>query len=154
MRKKTLSRKAILLSIILAAPLFGRDVDPSLVLKIGDPRFRDLTVKVSAGDIVSMETGIPVSFEQMIREMKPVPFVYLGETHNSLPMHELQARVIRALFGQDPQLAVGLEMYPVTLQEPLTRWSRGLLSEDEFLREGRWYATWNQNFAFYRPILS
>ena len=101
-----------------------------------------------------METGTPVSFERMIREMMPVPFVYLGETHDSLPMHELQARVIRALFEQDSRLAVGLEMYPVTLQEPLTRWSRGLLSEDEFLREGRWYTTWNQNFAFYRPILS
>jgi len=154
MRKKIISRLALVSGIILSTPLFGQEADPSFLLKIGDPRFKDLTVEISTGDIVSMETGKAVSFEQMILEMKPVPFVHLGETHNSLPMHELQARIIRTLYEQDHLLAVGLEMYPVTLQEPLTEWSRGVLTEDEFLREGRWYTTWNQNFAYYRPILA
>ena len=152
MRKKILSRLALVSGIILLTPLFGQEADPSYLLKIGDPRFKDQTVEVSAGDIVSMETGCPVLFERMILEMKPVPFIFLGETHNSRPMHELQARIIRALYEQDSGLAVGLEMYPVTAQEPLSKWSRGLLTEDEFLREGGWYTTWNQNFAYYRPI--
>ena len=152
MKRKILSRLALVSGIILLTPLFGQENDPSYILKIGDPRFKDKTVDIVAGSIVSMETGMPVTFEQMILEMKPVPFVYLGETHNSLPMHQLQARIIRALYDQDPRLAVGLEMYPVTAQEPLSKWSRGLLTEDEFLREGRWYTTWNQNFAFYQPV--
>ncbi|MCX6565692.1 MAG: ChaN family lipoprotein [Candidatus Aminicenantes bacterium] len=147
-----LSKLALVSGIILSTPLFGQESDRSLFLKIGDPRFKEQTVEIAAGSIVSMETGKPVLFERMIQEMKPVPFVYLGETHNSLPMHQLQARIIRALYEQDRGLAVGLEMYPVTAQEPLSKWSRGLLTEDEFLREGRWYTTWNQNFAFYRPV--
>jgi uncharacterized iron-regulated protein len=69
-------------------------------------------------------------------------------------MHELQARIIRALYEQDHRLAVGLEMYPVTQQEVLSKWSLGILTEEEFVREGRWYTTWNQNFAFYRPIFA
>ncbi len=122
------------------------------LLKLGDPRFKDKTVEVAAGQILSRATGRPIAFDEMIREMKPVPFVHLGETHDSLAMHELQARIISALWRQDRRLAVGLEMFPVTQQEVLKRWSLGLLTEAEFIEEGRWYVTWNQNYAFYKPV--
>ncbi|MDD8026140.1 MAG: ChaN family lipoprotein [Acidobacteriota bacterium] len=128
------------------------ETDATYLLKLGDPRFKDKTVDVAVGQIVSMETGKTVAFEQMIREMKPVPFVHIGETHTSLAMHELQARIIAALLEQDRRLAVGLEMYPVTQQEALTKWSLGILTEAQFIREGLWYTTWNQNYAFYKPI--
>ncbi len=128
--------------------------DKTLNLKIGDPRFKDKTIEVAPGQIYSMETGKPVAFEKMIQEMKGVPLIHVGETHNSLPIHELQARIIRALYEQDHHLAVGLEMYSATFQEPLSKWSLGLLTEDEFIREGQWYVTWNQNWAFYRPIFA
>jgi uncharacterized iron-regulated protein len=128
------------------------ETDATYLLKLGDPRYKDKTVDVAVGRIVSMETGQAVAFEQMIREMKPVPFVHIGETHTSLAMHELQARIIAALLEQDRRLAVGLEMYPVTQQEVLTKWSLGILTEAQFIREGLWYTTWNQNYAFYKPI--
>ena len=130
------------------------DADRSLLLKIGDPRFKDKTLDITAGQIYSMETGKPVAFENMIREMKAVPFIHIGESHDSLPIHELQARILEALYEQAPRLAVGLEMFPVTRPEALAKWSLGILAEEEFIRDGRWYLTWNQNFAFYRPIFN
>jgi uncharacterized iron-regulated protein len=135
----------------VAAPNSGSG-DPTYLMKLGDPRFKDKTVEVAVGQILSMETGKPVSFEAMIREMKPIPFVHIGETHNSMAMHDLQARIIGALWEQDRRLAVGLEMYPVTQQEILSKWSLGILTEAQFVREGTWYTTWNQNYAFYKPI--
>jgi uncharacterized iron-regulated protein len=144
---------APILGLFLCASLPAQETNPYR-LPIGDARFKDKTVEIAPGQIVSMETGKPVPFEQMIREMKPVPFVHIGESHNSMPMHELQARIIRALYDQDHRLAVGLEMYPVTQQEALSKWSLGILTEDEFIREGRWYTTWNLNFNFYRSILA
>jgi len=143
-----------ILGLILGPLMSAQEPNPAYRLSIGDPRFKDKVVEIIPGQIISMETGKTVSFEQMIREMKPVPFVHIGESHNSMPMHELQARIIRALYEQDHRLAVGLEMYPVTLQEALSKWSLGILTEDEFIREGRWYTTWNQNFAFYKPIFA
>jgi uncharacterized iron-regulated protein len=128
--------------------------DKSLTLKIGDPRFKDKTIDVAPGAIYSMVTGQAVAFEKMIQEMKGIPFIHVGETHNSMPIHELQARILRALYEQDHRLAVGLEMYPATQQEALSKWGLGILTEDEFIREGQWYVTWNQNFAFYRPIFA
>jgi uncharacterized iron-regulated protein len=145
----------IIIAVLAVLPpgLVAQDEsDKTLNLKIGDPRYKDKAIEVAPGQIYSMETGKSIAFEKMIQEMKGVPLVHVGETHNSLPIHELQARVIRALYEQDHHLAVGLEMYSATFQEPLSKWSLGLLTEDEFIRDGQWYVTWNQNWAFYRPI--
>jgi uncharacterized iron-regulated protein len=139
---------------IYAVPVLAQDAagDKTLTLKIGDPRFKDKTLDVAAGEIYSAEAGKPVPFAKMIQEMKPARIVYVGETHNSLPIHDLQARVIEALYDQDRSLCVGLEMFPVTAQDVLTKWSLGFMTEDEFLREAQWYVTWNFNWAFYRRV--
>ncbi len=142
----------VLFTVVPVAAQTPDTTDKTYTMKLGDPRFKDKTVDVAVGQILSMETGKPVAFETMIKEMKPIPFVHIGETHNSMAMHELQARIIKALWDQDRRLAVGLEMYPSTQPEVLTKWSLGILTEAQFIREGLWYTTWNQNYAFYKPI--
>jgi uncharacterized iron-regulated protein len=145
---------ALVVNLVLSAPVSGQEVDPRLRLELGDPRFKHQTVDVAPGQIISMESGRPISFEAMIREMQPVPFTHVGEAHDSLPTHELQARIVRALWEQDHRLAIGLEMVPAGRQETLTQWSLGLLTEEEFLREAGWYTTWGFHFGLYRPILA
>jgi len=127
--------------------------DPTLVLKIGNPKLKDKTMDVGLGTIMAADTATAIGLDQMIRDMRSSRFVHVGETHNSLPMHEIQDQVIRALYAQDRNLAIGLEMLPVTVQETLNRWSSGLLKKDEFIREVRWYVNWNFNFGFYEKIL-
>jgi uncharacterized iron-regulated protein len=126
--------------------------DPTLVLRIGNPKLKDKTMDVGLGTIMAADAGTAVGFDQMIRDMRTSRFVHVGETHNSLPMHEIQYQVIRALYAQDRNLAICLEMLPVTVQETLNRWSSGLLTKDEFIREVRWYVNWNFNFGFYEKI--
>jgi uncharacterized iron-regulated protein len=140
------------LTLLHSAFLSGQEVDPRFHLGLGDPRFRHDTVDVAPGQIIALESGRPVSFEAMIQDLKEIPIVNVGEAHDSLPTHDLQARIIRALWEQDPRLAVGLEMVPAARQEVLTRWSLGRLTEDEFLRQAGWYANWDFNFGFYRAI--
>lgn len=134
---------------------FGQDAaDESLRLKIGDPRFKDRVLTVGPGELFSMVTGQTIPFSQMIQDMKGSPLVYVGETHNSLPMHDLQLRIIQALYEQDRNLAIGLEMFPVTCQDVLNKWSLGILTQDEFIREAQWYVHWNFNFGFYEKIFA
>ena len=127
--------------------------DPTLTLKIGNPKLKDKVMEVGVGAILSGETGAAVGFERMIRDMMASRIVHVGETHNSLPMHEIQFQVLRALYAKDRHLAVGLEMLPVTVQEALNKWTAGLLTKDEFIREIRWYVNWNFNFGYYEKIL-
>ena len=126
--------------------------DLTLTLKIGHPKLKNKVMEVGLGAILSGEAGAAVDFERMIREMRPARIVHVGETHNSLPMHEIQFQVIRALYAQDRHLAVGLEMLPVTVQETLNKWTAGLLTKDEFIREVRWYVNWNFHFGYYEKI--
>ncbi len=126
--------------------------DPTLTLKIGDAALKDKVMEIGAGEVLSGRTGRPVGFDRMIDEMQAARIVHVGETHNSMPMHEIEYQVIRALYARDQHLAIGLEMVPVTLQEALNKWTAGILTKEEFIREIRWYVTWNFNFGYYEKI--
>jgi len=126
--------------------------DKVLLLNIGNKNLREKVMTISPDTVFSAKEGKAVSFTKMITEMKNSRFVYVGESHNSMPMHDIQLKVIQALYEQDNNLSIGLEMFPVTGQEVLNKWSLGLLTEDEFIQEANWYVTWNFNFGFYRKI--
>jgi uncharacterized iron-regulated protein len=126
--------------------------DPTLTLKIGDPKLKDKVMEVGVGAILSGRTGAPIGFERMIQDMMAARIVHVGETHDAMPIHEIQFQVVRALYQKDRHLAIGLEMVPVTLQETLNKWTAGILTKDEFLREIRWYVTWNFNFGYYEKV--
>ena len=141
------------ISLILSAfMIFGDQEEEILRLQIGDEALREKTMAVYSGKIYAANSGISVSFDEMILGMANSRLVYVGETHNSLPMHQIQAKIIERLYEQDRDLTVGLEMYPVTQQEALNKWSLGILSEEEFIREGQWYVNWNFHFGFYQDI--
>ncbi len=143
----------VLFFILIASVLSGfEEEDKTLVLKLGDKKLRDKTIDVLAGKIYSAREGKVVPFYKMIMEMKDSVFIYVGETHNSLPMHDIQTEIIQALYEQDRNLSVGLEMFPVTCQEALNKWNAGILSQDEFIQESQWYVNWNFNFGFYKEI--
>jgi uncharacterized iron-regulated protein len=109
-------------------------------------------MEIGRGAILAGRTGRPVGFDKMVGEMMAARIVHVGETHNSMPMHEIQLQVIRALYAKDRHLAIGLEMVPVTLQATLNKWTAGVLTQEEFLREIRWYVTWNFNFGYYEKV--
>ena len=141
------------LVFLLAGALVAvEEKDNILRLKIGDPQLKDKTMAINPGQIYSAEKGSAISFEKMIAEMKTARIVYVGESHNSLPMHDVQHKIAQALYALDKDLAIGLEMYDIRWQEPLNKWSLGLLTEDEFIDQAQWYVNWNFNFKYYKKI--
>lgn len=142
----------LILLLVASAVIAIEEKDQTLLLNIGNERLKNKTMEVAPGIIYSTQNGSPIAFPRMIREMLEVSFVYIGETHDSLPMHDIQLEIILALHEPGKNFVVGLEMFPVTFQEVLNKWSLGLLSRDEFIRESRWYVNWNYNFAFYEKI--
>jgi uncharacterized iron-regulated protein len=142
-----------------AAPVGRQDPgkpgeDPILTLELGDPMFRGQFVSAAPGEIISAKAGVAVDFDSTIRDMADSRFVYIGETHNSLPMHKVQLRVLQGLYAQDPHIALGLEMFPSTLQDGLDRFNAGEFDLEEFVRAVRWYETWNFKFGYYRDIFA
>ncbi|HUU37892.1 MAG TPA: class A beta-lactamase [Candidatus Desulfaltia sp.] len=127
--------------------------DRTLRLPIGDPNLKSKVVDVTAGEIVSARAGKPLPFVKMIREMKDSRFIYVGESHDNMMMHDIQFKVIQGLFEQDPAIAIGLEMLPAECQPVLDKWTQGALSKEDFIRQVNWYVHWSMNFGYYEKIL-
>ncbi|MFZ2054119.1 MAG: ChaN family lipoprotein [Candidatus Aminicenantales bacterium] len=158
MTAKRISAFLLLMALVLL-PSIGlcqdkaENEDKTLRLPIGDPKLKNKVVEVAAGEIVSARAGKPLSLAKMIREMKDSRFIYVGESHDNMMMHDIQLKVIRGLFEQDPAIAVGLEMLPAECQPVLDKWTQGDLSKEEFIRRVNWYVHWSMNFGYYEKIL-
>ncbi len=142
----------IFLTVFLSVVLIAENQDKSLTLPLGPTALQGKYLEVAAGQLYSARSGKVVTFEQMITALKKTRLIYVGETHDNQEMHDWQFRIIEALYKQDPNLAIGLEQVTVDLQPVLNSWTAGKLSQEEFLRQIRWYLTWNFNFGYYRKI--
>jgi len=127
--------------------------DRTLRLAIGAPELKNKIVEIRAGTILSARSGKALPFDKMIKEMSDSRFIYVGESHDNMAMHDIQLKVIQGLFEQDKNIAVGLEMLPAETQPALAKWSQGLLSRDDLIREVRWYVNWSMNLGYYEKIL-
>ncbi len=143
-------RTACMLPVLsLAVLLWGCTVAPQKKVYI-----EGMDRSLDAGEIVSTDTGRPVSFDALLADLKTCRIVYVGEMHTSVADHQIQLEVLRALVQDHPNLAVGMEMFDHTYQDVLNRWSAGELDQETFLRKVHWYANWRYDFSLYSDILN
>jgi uncharacterized iron-regulated protein len=110
-----------------------------------------LSMEFGADSLLSGETGAPVSYAEMLKDMADSQVVYIGENHTDPVHHRIQLQVIEDLAARH-QMAVGVEMIDHSYQPLLDKWSQGELSEQEFLEKIHWYANWRYDFDLYRGI--
>ncbi len=103
--------------------------------------------------IIRAETGAEISFEELMADLCHVRVIYAGERHTDPRHHQIQAKILRGLHQQCPQVALGMEMFDRTYGEVLADWSAGRLTEAKFLQQTHWYANWKYDFDLYREIL-
>jgi uncharacterized iron-regulated protein len=119
-----------------------------LQLSIG----RSGTVRVAPGEIVRTFDGSTASLADFAAAADGHRFVYLGESHDRLAHHEMQAAAIEALVRRGRDVVVGFEMFTRPNQSALNPWTLGWWSEAEFLEKADWKGQWGFDFALYRPI--
>lgn len=110
-----------------------------------------LNMEFGADSLLSGKTGAPVPYAEMLKDFEDSQIIYIGENHTDPVHHHIQLQVIRDLAARHPT-AVAVEMIDQTYQPILDQWSKGELSEQEFLEKIHWYANWRYNFDLYRGI--
>lgn len=106
------------------------------------------------GEIVHVPTGITVTKAQLLDMIAGSQVIYIGETHDNVCAHQVQLEIIRGLSERFPgKVAVGMEAFQRRHQETMDQWSRGELSEREFLKRSGWYSNWGMDYGYYRAIL-
>jgi len=128
---------------------------PRTVYKPGGDLPYPLKDPPKAEEIHHLPTGLELSFERAMDMISGARLVCVGETHDNLHAHRVELLILRELYRRDPgKVAVGMEMFREPDQEILDRWTKGELSELEFLKATKWYENWGSDFGYYRDILN
>jgi uncharacterized iron-regulated protein len=131
-------------------PFFGcmKRVLPPWVLKISTS-----SPSPGAEEIFKLPAGEKISFQQLSDDLQGARVVFIGESHDQIEHHQIQVRILKDLLSRGREVAIGMEMFERSQQPVLDRWSRGLLTEEEFLKEVQWEKTWSMDYQLYRSIL-
>ncbi len=107
----------------------------------------------SAGRWFDPTLQIPRDAAPLFTAMARRAVVLLGEQHDQASHHRWQLHTLAGLYAHQPNLVIGLEMLPRSVQPVLDRFSRGELDEVAFLAESRWQEHWGFDTELYLPIL-
>ena len=112
-----------------------------------------------AQELLSPPAGIPVRqaqrFNDIIHELLQSRVVYLGEQHTDYSSHLLQLQVIQALYKKNPDLLIGMEMFPRASQQALNDYINGAVAEERaFLRASDYFQVWGFDYRLYRDIIN
>ena len=108
--------------------------------------------------LVNLPTGIEASraksFEDIISKLLNYQIIYIGEAHTNYEDHILQLEIIRALYKNDPNLTIGMEMFTRSTQPILDRYLKGEIDEKSFLKESHYFKIWRFDYRLYRDIIN
>ena len=94
-------------------------------------------------------------FDDLIAQLNTYQVIYIGETHTSRADHLLQLMLIEALHRENPDLAIGMEMFPRSSQDALDDFIQNSdVNEATFLRESGYYDVWSYDYRLFRPIFA
>ena len=141
-------RRYGLSSLALTVILWGCTVTPTQKLNV-----KDMSKPFEEGTIISARMGAPVSLQDLLKDLEDSRITYVGEKHTNTEHHRIQLQIIEAVFKNNPNLVVGMEMFDHTYQDVLDLWSKGELAQKDFLRKSHWYANWRYDYSLYRDIL-
>ena len=103
--------------------------------------------------LVDAATGKSIEAEAFFAALRTKKVVYVGERHDQPGDHGVQYAILRQLHRDEASLAIGMEMFQTPFQEPLTKWSAGLIDETVLRRDTEYDERWGFDFSMYRPIL-
>lgn len=136
----------LLMSICLALIICGCSLSSKKLM------IKDSVIKYSEGTIISAGAKAPVSFDEFMTDLRKARFVYIGEIHTAKSHHDIQLKIIKELYGYNPNIAVGMEMFDRTYQQILNEWTEGSLDRNTFINKTHWYANWKYDFDLYGDI--
>ena len=91
--------------------------------------------------------------QALTRSLTQSQVIYLGETHDSEPDHQIQLEILQALQVRNPKLILAMEMFQRPYQSVLDRYFKRELSEAELVDRTEYRARWGFPWTLYENIL-
>lgn len=107
---------------------------------------------VSVANWVVPGKNTQTSFTEIISQANHHSVILLGETHVNREHHRWQLQVLAALHAIRPDMVIGFEMFPRSVQSVLDQWVAGELTESAFLQKTNWNLVWGTDASLYLPL--
>ncbi len=104
-------------------------------------------------EILRLPEGNPITFEEVFGDLNTTKLIFVGESHDQIEHHQIQVRLVQKLVANGKDVVIGMEMFERAQQPVLDRWSQGLLTKEEFVKEVQWESTWGIDYELYEGIL-
>ena len=98
-------------------------------------------------------SGKTVNTEKYIPQLYKENVILLGEHHENALHHQWQLSILKKLYVKNPQMVIGLEMFPRRMQPLLDKWINKSINQADFIKESEWDDIWAFDFNYYRPLL-
>jgi uncharacterized iron-regulated protein len=105
------------------------------------------------GQIIHLDTGKAISFEELIDQLGSVDVTFIGEVHDNPEHHLIQVQILQALITRYGPMTVAMEFFEDHQQPVIDRYMEGGLTEQQFLRDVDWRKRWGLDYHFYRPLI-
>lgn len=134
-------------ALALAAALVGWTPTPTSA-----PRLPQTQPASSAAPatLVAAPAGNLITVDALGTALAGATLVAVGEKHDSLAHHQVQAELLALLADRVPATAVGFEMISYEDQAKLDDFASGKTSEAEFA--AWWKKVWGFDYALYKPV--
>jgi uncharacterized iron-regulated protein len=116
-------------------------------------KIESLSPPIDPEEIFSLPDGEEISLAELLGAVEDSRVLFVGESHDQLDDHRVELTLIQELLNRGKPVVVAMEMFERHQQLVLDRWSQGLLTEDQFLKETDWDRTWPMDYRLYKDIL-
>jgi uncharacterized iron-regulated protein len=145
---KNLFLKLIFVFILFFPVSCAKRISPSWILEISG-----ISPPIGQEEIFRIPEGDRITFREILDDLHQARVIFVGETHDQIEHHRIQLKVLRGVLERGKEVVVAMEMFERSQQPLLDRWSQGRFTEEEFLREVNWKATWGMDYQLYKGIL-
>lgn len=148
-------RIGIFLMLVIGLPMNGHAV-PTAASSDVHPAQSALSVDVKhvkPSNLLALDLNALTHADKILPALESAQVIVIGESHDDYSHHLAQLELIKLLWGQNPRLAIGLEMFQQPFQDQLDAYVAGTISERELLINTQWYERWSYDYRLYRPIL-
>lgn len=105
------------------------------------------------GQIIDLEKGKALSFEQLIDQIASKDLIFIGEVHDNPEHHLIQVQILQALVLRCGPMDIAMEFFQKPQQPFLDRYLKGEITESDFLKEADWEKGWGFDYHYYRPLM-
>ncbi|HTN94157.1 MAG TPA: ChaN family lipoprotein [Gallionella sp.] len=107
------------------------------------------------------DTGVPPkvidpvnrqSLAELTSQLADKRAIFIGEIHDRVAHHQNQLRIIKSLYAQDPDLAIGVEYFQQPFQPYLDDYIDGRIDERQMLVKTEYFKRWQLDYRMLRPI--